>query len=467
MEALVLFLMLVLTANAVYSYRRHKKFLKAVNLAIAGDGEKRLSVKKGMWSRFEAAADSCWTACLEVFRPVTGRIKAGWAYVSAVLKLDDTMIALAFLKLMFSLLISLSLNDWWSLSGSDAVVESCSAPAVGECFSFCSDILVVNLAVTDDDYSFQDDYLGALPSVNFTSHLSDSSYCVADVTGQCAYRYWLIFKLVPLLMHVLIIVLQYTFLKLYGTFTPQKRQFDAVIAYMYPEMLGATVLSEDRSSGVESDQSSCERSTSLSSGAVINSGIHASVNAVPWADRSRAALLEELTHPRLFGIFSFLEVLTMGYVWGELAYPSTYCGAARPLSLYYYPLLMTMTHILGFSMYVATKLRAQKRYTEAALVLLNVPLTATYLWVSVYLAASFVWGPVEECGKAVFVRMWAIRGRDGSLGVDRCDGLGTGDTVTMNPLSASAEPDVESGDKGAIALVSLPATPVPTQTTVG
>ena len=91
-------------------------------------------------------------------------------------------------------------------------------------------------------------------------------------------------------------------------------------------------------------------------------------------------------------VFSFLEVLTVIYVWGELRFPPIYCGAVRPLSLYFYPILMTMIDLIKFNAYVFTRLFRVKCYGEALMSLSNLEFFVTNLWITLVLAAAFVIG---------------------------------------------------------------------------
>jgi hypothetical protein len=102
------------------------------------------------------------------------------------------------------------------------------------------------------------------------------------------------------------------------------------------------------------------------------------------------ALLYALRSPRFYCVFSFLEALIVVYVWGELVFPATYCNDVRPLSLYYYPILMCLLELTKFNLYVATKLCLAKRYSRAVLSLLHVGMVWLSLWISVSLGLYFV-----------------------------------------------------------------------------
>ena len=62
----------------------------------------------------------------------------------------------------------------------------------------------------------------------------------------------------------------------------------------------------------------------------------------------------------------------MIYVWGELGFPPIYCGAVRPLSMYYYPLLMTLLDITKFNIYIAFKLMQDGHLWGGILAMVNV-----------------------------------------------------------------------------------------------
>jgi len=125
----------------------------------------------------------------------------------------------------------MSLTTWWQYGpNDDSIVESCSNSAVGNCISYCGDVTKVYVNITDDDISFAD------TGFNTTEHVDYISYCIAELPGHCAYDYWLVFKLVPLLLHVSRFLLQCVCWMYFKEFTPQEKQYHVVLAYLYPEM---------------------------------------------------------------------------------------------------------------------------------------------------------------------------------------------------------------------------------------
>ena len=267
------------------------------------------------------------------------------------------VIILTFVKLLLAVAVSLSLNSWWTFGGDsdDAVVESCSNPTVGHCHSVCGDVQTISVNITDDDYAFSQT---VPPTVSTATHYSSASYCVASFRQDCAYKYWLVMKMVPLLFHVAGFLLQFITLRFKRDFNPQQRQYDVIIAHLYPDVCPDT----DHGGGMVGGARSY----------------------------NYAAMLSELLVSPSSSVFVFIEMLTVVYVWGELWFPPIYCGQARPLSLYYYPILMSMLDLTKFNFYVATRLRVRRRFGEALFALLSLELFATNLWISVVLSVGFV-----------------------------------------------------------------------------
>lgn len=236
-----------------------------------------------------------------------------------------SIVTLTFIKLMCAVALALFAYDWWryGVNGSDQVVQSCSNPTVGRCNSFCGDVMVVNVNITDVDYSIDDAQYG-FPEISTFSHFTNEPYCIADFRGQCAYKYWLLFKLVPIMLHVLGFVLQCVTWWHYKDFTPQQRQYDSIIAHMYPDLYSG-----------EQD---------------------ATIGGVDESRQKniRGMFAELLLRPS-DSVFAFIEMATVGYVWGELWHPPIYCGSVRPLSLYYYPILMSALELTKFNVYVGIR----------------------------------------------------------------------------------------------------------------
>ncbi len=247
--------------------------------------------------------------------------------------------------------VSLSLNNWWSLRDSDTTVDSCAS--IVNCQSFCSETQEVDVFGTIDDYVVDLDYNP--PSLEIYSTTTTSSYCIAYVSGWCAFKYWLLFRLVPLLMHVLHFVMQLLTWHYYGSFTPQQRQYDAILLSLFPEVpLAKKNECFDRGGGYP-------------------------------------ALIRRLRqYPRSYSSFSFIDMIALVYVWGELMFPAVNCGAVRALSLYYYPLVMTLLEVLKFNQYVAYLHWRNKDYLAAVVAPLNVYMAFVNLWISVVLAVAFI-----------------------------------------------------------------------------
>jgi len=212
----------------------------------------------------------------------------------------------------------------------------------------------MNVNITDDDYTIDDvEFYG--PNVDIHENYSNDPYCVAELRGSCAHSYWLLFKLVPLAFHALGCALQCLAWANRKEFTPQQRQYDVVLLYIYPQW-------------VSTIQESCER---------------------PVAAGDHVALVRHLSKEPFDSVFAFLEMLTVVYVWGELMYPPVYCGAVRPLSLYYYPIIMTLLELTKFNMYLASRLFQEGRHWQALLSLLNFEVLLTNIWICITLAGVF------------------------------------------------------------------------------
>jgi Leucine-rich repeat (LRR) protein len=271
------------------------------------------------------------------------------------------VVIITLFKLVLAVVFSMGLNDWWSLGqGPERVVESCSNPVAGHCYSICQDVVTVEINITTDDYTIDDVIYASYPLVTAGRHYESDAYCIAEVQSSCAFNYWLVFKLVPIMLHLTGFLLQCFTWWFYQEFTPQQKQYDIVIAHLYPEVL---------STGAGADGSTAGRE-------LID----------------RGAMIRELSRNPSYGVFAFLEVVTMVYVWGELVFPPVYCGAVRPLSLYYYPVLMTMLELTKFNFYVVSVLAysVPRRPMLAVLSLLNAEMLVSNTWVSVVIAAVFV-----------------------------------------------------------------------------
>jgi hypothetical protein len=225
--------------------------------------------------------------------------------------------------------------------------------------------------INDDDFEFDDVYVP--PRLNVHTRSTESDYCIAELTENCAYQYWLIFKLVPLMLHALQFVMQCVMWWVFKDFTPQQKQYDILLTVLYPEVHGQ-----------KGSLSSMVAVSSLFSDRGMDTG----------KQITRLGLVRQLATPPFYSVFSFIEMLTVVYVWGELWFPPVYCGSTRPLSLYYYPLLMTMAELVKFNVYVCSVHLEHGRCIEAFLALLNLELFCTNAWVSSALAVRFAMGVV-------------------------------------------------------------------------
>ena len=287
----------------------------------------------------------------------------------------------------------------------------------------------------DDDYALSIPVHGAqTPGIEVTPTPHDGNpYCLAELPASCAYKYWLIFKLVPLLLHLVQFLLQCGTLWYCGEFVPQQIQYEAVIIYLYPEA-GARFRTRTKAGvaagamvGAESDERRVEKGLEtetdpdagveagvMSEGVQGDSASNKYSDSFPTPSRQqdilsylssgialRRNLLVHLQIPYFYSVFSFIEVSTAIYVWIELRYPSTYCGAVRPPSLYYSPILMTLLDMIKFNIYVCTQYCVSNRLSDALLALFNMEIFATNIWVTVYLFGWFIWSWLSSIGAAV------------------------------------------------------------------
>ena len=78
-------------------------------------------------------------------------------------------------------------------------------------------------------------------------------------------------------------------------------------------------------------------------------------------------------------------------------FPATYCGNARPLSLYTYPIVMPMLDLVKFNVYVSISHFKNGQLTKALCVFMNIPLFFTNFWITWVLAWSYVKNSVWIC----------------------------------------------------------------------
>jgi len=219
---------------------------------------------------------------------------------------NNSILFITIAKFMFVLFITFYTNNWWSKgspNNSNAIVESCSNKHPNNCNSYCNDVTIMVLNMTDDD-TYLD--FGSTPAEIFiTPHQSTSSYCIAELYGSCAYDYWMVFKLVPLLMHMLISCLQLYFWWLVGDFNPQRKQYDTILHYIYPDIY---------SSVTNTTSKLLISSTSTSTSSTPAPPVQHPHNP---QYRELFMVLERPEHTYC-NIFSFLEIIIAIYVWAEL-----------------------------------------------------------------------------------------------------------------------------------------------------
>ena len=278
---------------------------------------------------------------------------------------NGAMVVLSFVKLVLVFMLSMSQDNWWtygsdsSVSRNNEIVESCSNPDASQCHSFCmGNINIINTTITDDYYVQQDDDVNGYHGTTTTA-----TYCIASLPGSCAYKYWLIFKLVPLLAHTIVLLLQCWCLYKYKEFTPQEVQYGLIRQYLYP-----SVAPGDPNSPV------------------IN---------------TFRTLLGQLLERPIFSVFSFIEFITAVYVWGELLYPSTTCNNINPLSTYYYPILMTLFDMGKLNLYNANIHLQKGELMKAAAASLDLYSFSFYLMLTTLLGLHFIYGVLQMLWKCI------------------------------------------------------------------
>ena len=332
---------------------------------------------------------------------------------------SNTLFTMTLIKLCFGILISLTLSNWWTYSGGAAVtrnsdvITSCSNPTVGHCYSFCGDVHVVTVDIVDDDLSLDDDKYGSTEE-HQVEHIKTGSYCVATLSGSCGYEFWLDFKLVPILLHALGLVLQVLLWRYgHGDFPgePQTAHYDLLREHLCPGVINVD--------------------TDLQDVLSYRSGEHKYRNRL-LIDDSWVSLLRRLVTPLYPSIFWFLELVTAMYVWGEVVFPPVYCGSAPPLSLYYYPILMSLLDLMKLNIYSSRLLWKEGRRVEAILAMLDLKLLVTNMWVTVVLGLLFIWGLLRDCCQCLFCAI----GRAEHLEWSEHAGV---QEPTLNPLSEGVD----------------------------
>jgi len=347
-------------------------------------------------------------------------------------------------KFAFALLVSLLLNNWWTYSGglslerNSQILASCSSKTVGNCYSFCGDIDVIVINILDDDLALVDDVYDPTGTVS-VPHTQTTSYCVAQLNGSCGYQFWLDFKLAPIVFQIVTLVLQ-IFLWQFGsgefTSSPQDSQYDQIIDHLHPHIRDAMVDAR---------------------------------NDTPVTLASRLELIKRLATPLSPCVFWFLELVTVVYVWGELLFPPVFCDAVRPLSLYYYPILMCLFDLMKLNVYCAIELWKAKRYVQGMLALLDLQLFATHFWMTVVLGALFLGALVREFVGGLCWCMILLMGRrepifwpgpyqeSGNVtpGINGIE-IGSGSAIGNPMISDANEVDVEMSNVAAVSVVLVP-----------
>ena len=120
---------------------------------------------------------------------------------------------------------------------------------------------------------------------------------------------------------------------------------------------------------------------------------------------SRVALLHRLTTPVFPSLFWFLELVTLLFVWAGLLYPPVHCGSTLPLSLYYYPIMMSLLDLMKLNIYASVELFKLNRNLESALVMLNLRLFFTHMWITLALGVMFVAFVFRDCARGL---LWCL-----------------------------------------------------------
>jgi len=253
----------------------------------------------------------------------------------------SNVILTSFMKLLIVILITFGLSNWWQYDGSkynDNVIESCSSTTIDACNTFCDHNSSLTLITVSDDF--------------YGEHFTTGGYCTAELTQSCAYDYWLIFRLVPMLLHVLQLFLQFFCWFVYLDFVPQQYQYDLISSYWFESF---TYISDRDSNIIDS----------------IAMNVFVDVDGkllIP----SIYELLIELSHPAIYSVFAFIELVTSLYVWSELYYPPINCTSINPLSLYYYPILMTLFEMGKLNIYMFMRCLRRQEYIRGISLLFNV-----------------------------------------------------------------------------------------------
>ena len=304
------------------------------------------------------------------------------------------VVLMSIFKLSLVVAFTFTINNWWSYGPNSSgtrnaeSVDSCTNSKSTGCRSYCSgNTEIITVSVEDDFLSYG----------SGSSREEHYSYCVANFPGGCAYDYWMVFKLAPLCAHILQFILQCATLWRYRDFVPQQLQYDLVIAYLFPS--------------------------------------HQSFNP-SGCPLSVVEMVMKLNELPVYSVFALLEVGTAVYVWGELLYPPVYCGEVRPLSMYYYPILMTLFDIGKLNVYTASRFIQISQVCEGCMGLLSFHILWTNLWTSVVLTVLLI----HHCAVQIWWGLWGLCGVSKLCGSyrDRAGGAGTWDLRSTDALSRSS-----------------------------
>jgi len=251
---------------------------------------------------------------------------------------QNHVIKISLVKLALVCVVSLVLDDYWRYCGTGAgdddtgggVLQFCSATCSGS--DGCGDT-----CASQCETSVQ---------TSFTST------CSATFTQRCACRYWSVFVLVPLLLHVLQFALQCACHYRYANFDPQKEQYVLLLRH--------------------------------------RGGARADMGAD--ADMDTLSLVRALCDPPLYSVFSFIEAATLLYVWVELFNLPVRCDTAVPTSQLYYPILMTLLDMGKLNVFAAVEAADRGQYLQAALCALDLRTFAVYVYYTFLMSGGFVVG---------------------------------------------------------------------------
>ena len=290
------------------------------------------------------------------------------------------VVVIATAKLLVVIMASMSLNDWWKFHGAEFnndAVSSCASTDQTTCHTFCDTDPSLTLVTVNDDYS--------------RSHYTTSGYCSITLTQSCAYTFWMVFRLVPIVLHVIQLLLQCICLYKYRHFVPQQIQFDLIAERMLGLGLGIRMGNIDEESMVHKAQGNvvCSDSSDNSTNATVS---NPDTKTSPETENviGVKALIVELCDPPVFSIFAFIELVTVLYVWTELLYPPIDCNAVNPLSYYYYPLLMTLFEIYKMNAYLVMRYFARGDLWQCLLVSFDMEVLFTHAFITAMLGILFL-----------------------------------------------------------------------------